>query len=185
MKRLSLSEGLGLALIFALCSMPMRWLLAPFFPYHGLQATLVALTILYIWFLIAKRENKVGRLLMGLGTTAIGAGILVAADSLAAATLGCSALIWAARSLLHYRSFIPIGCDAFVVLFASCLLMYSNAAVGFTAFSVWVYFLVQAVSTWIPQRFGSQLSRASTSDPFDKAYEAADCALTKLIQRSI
>ncbi len=178
-------EGVGLALLISIVGSVIFFGLASLFS-GGLVFRLLIniLSLSYVIYLLVRSTEKTGRvslfaiwaLLMILNT--------ILADSLLL-YLGLHILaIWLIRSLYYYNSLFSSLSDLLLTVFSLTAAIFAWQTSNSLLLSLWTFFLLQALFTFIPTRFFSnKKDRTITTNrtsQFEHAYRSAQLALNKL-----
>ena len=186
MKKPSLIEGVGVAVLLAfatavLCSFT-------FFFFFGGGAVLVPviLSYVYVLYLLTKRGPAPGRTSLAIAAFSVLAGITVVGSSALMLLLVCIAVIWTVRTLLYARSITSAALHA-----GLCILGFAAGEWAFwstqsVTVAVWSFFLMQALFVFIPSRFSKDAARARFANAVDRSeFEVARHAAEEALERLI
>ncbi len=201
MKRPSLLEGIGLALlvsiIVALVLPVFSLLLAPGVV---LRLLFAGLSLVYLSYLLVRSQQKLGRVTVLVCWFMVTIATWVFSASLLSYGVMHLLLIWLVRSLYFYNSSLSALADLALTGFALSAALWAWFSVGSFFLVFWCLFLVQALFVIIPRNFrgprnfqeatvcaasasnftGQPASDMAAEDPFEKAHAAAEQALRKL-----
>ncbi len=188
MGKVTLLHGILVACLLSAFSVPLglglQWLGI------GVAAGLIAtLGLGYIAFLLAVSPSRRGRVILGIGSAMILLSTFVLSPTPVVVGLLTVGTIWLVRSVLYYSGLLPalgdgVLCGVSVVCALGTALSTQNLWL-----TVWVFFLLQALFVYMPQRFArsshDQSRRASSSadDAFARAHRSAEHALQAMAQR--
>ncbi len=201
MKRPSLFEGIGLALvasiIVALVFPIFSLLLAPGVV---LQLLITGLSLAYLVYLLVRSQQKLGRGTVLACWLVVTITAWVFSPSLLSYGVIHLLLIWLVRSLYFYNSSLSALADLALTGLALTAALWAWFSVGSFFLVFWCLFLVQALFVIIPRNFlgprsfrgakacidstnsftGRSASDMAAEDPFEKAHATAEKALRKL-----
>jgi len=183
MKPVSFFEGAGVALAASLIGSVLFIGLASLFGGGLLRLLVTALAFAYLVYLLARSQQRVGRLsVIALWLLISLAGWLLVPSTLAYLALQLC-LIWLVRSLYYYHSVLSALLDLGLTGLSLLAAIWAWHNTHSLSLSLWCFFLVQALFVLIPRRFsGKQASApaATQDDRFDRAHRAAQAAVRKL-----
>lgn len=190
MRPASLIQGIVVALGLSIAAKPLLMLYSVLSPSVDNQLLIASLAVAYLLYMLSRRAGKVGRITLGV----FGGGLLFGASFIGMSTgmvilLGVG-LIWLVRSVLRYSSLLSAMSDALLCAVslgcATAIAMFTGSA----AFTVWGFFLCQALWVFIPKRFAfmakglfsptAEDGMGQNPDPFNRSYQAAEAALRSL-----
>lgn len=192
MKKPSILNGIVVAFILTVVMIPCAMILHVFIhPYIVAKLKITILSGIYGFYLILRREARVGRLTLGVGlTAALVLGMLLKLSFYEHLLISLG-LIWVVRSLLNYRSIISVALDgALLVLGLGCS-MWAFFISGSFLSAIWCFFLTQALFTLIPRKFQGENKAATFSihnvtdrnaDRFSRAYAVAEKAIVAIVR---
>lgn len=190
MHRPTLLEGVLVALVLSLSLSPLVVLIQ--FAVGSLLAWkmgVVALTYIYICYLLARCGRRSGRVTLGLLSLMVLLAGLVCNLRFPTIVLLCVTLIGGLRAFAYSRSLVStvlqggvcgLGCGA-------ALMVYGHS--GSLALATWSFFLVQAAFVLIPAQAPHRpdtphrATSGGAPDGFGRAYYAAEQALERLTTR--
>ncbi len=192
MGKTSLWHGILAACLLSAFSVPLMLGLQGF----GGSSTvfIVVLGTGYLAYLLAVSPSRRGRFVLGLGSAAILIGACVVSPAAVVTGTLAVGLIWLVRSVLFYAGILPALWDG--VLCALSVVCAFGTAVSTNSLwlTVWVFFLLQALFIYIPQRFArsqhgpsgqrGQAESSSQGDAFARAHRVAEAALQAMAQRA-
>jgi hypothetical protein len=154
---------------------------------------IVVLGLAYLAYLLASSPSRRGRFVLGLGSVVILLGTcIVSPVSVVVGTLVVG-LIWLVRSVLFYQGILPALWDVGLCILSAVCALGTAVSTHRLWLTVWVFFLLQALFVYIPQRFTrsqhnqsrgrGQAESSSQSDAFARAHRAAEEVLQALAQR--
>jgi len=154
---------------------------------------MVVLGLAYVAYLLAISPSRRGRFVLGLGSAVILLGAcLVNPVSVVIGALVIG-LIWLVRSVLFYTGILPALWDGGLCTLSAVCAIGTGVSTHRLWLAVWVFFLLQALYVYIPQRFAQgpygagrspePSESASQSDAFARAHRAAEEALQAMAQR--
>ncbi|ETW96287.1 MAG: hypothetical protein ETSY1_27230 [Candidatus Entotheonella factor] len=192
MRKTSLGHGILAACVLSGLSVPLmlglQWI-------GGGSAMLMAgLGLGYLAYLLAISPSRRGRLILGLGSAALLIGVCIVSPVSGMVGLLAVGLIWLMRSVLFYAGILPALWDGVLCILSVVCALGTVMATQSVWLTVWVFFLLQALFVYIPQRFApsphgparsrSQAESPSSSDAFARAHRAAEDALQAMAQRA-
>jgi len=183
MKAITFLEGLGIAFGFMVLAIPLRILSSLVLPGFSFRATFAIAVLLYLLYLLSKRERKSGQLFLGIGGALGVSAIFLSAGGTVAFLFASAGLISLCRAIILYRSLLPAGLDFALGMLAAAFAVWSFQSSGSASGVLWTFFLVQAASAWIPATF-VKLPAPGNIDSFAAASASAEEALAALIRRS-
>lgn len=188
MKKITLVEGIGVAVLAVLISLAAGFVIRYFFGWDTVFKTNASLlTIAYLVYLIRKSRFRAGKVALSIGCPVI---LLAAvyffktAEGLLAFETG---MVWIVRTILHHSGVLAASADLVLCLISSALAGWAFTAVDSMTAGVWCYFLAQSLWVLIP---GSPASKRHAPEKgtdrcrFNRAYESAEEALRMLIKES-
>ena len=183
MKRITLMEGIGVALCFAMATIPLSIFFTLFFPTLKMRGTFIAMVMAYLLYLVTRRVARQGRVITFIASGACCTALVLFSPSIAALMAGASLLIWIVRSLLLHRRPLPALLDGAVSLcacgFASGA-YYSGSSIILV---VWSFFLVQALFVICSRQSECVAESSKSVDEFSRAHLAAEEAFAALVNR--
>ena len=194
MTKPSLLQGILMACLLSVLSIPLLMVLTLLGWGMANQIFIATLAGGYIAFIVARSRSRVGRVTLG----AISLTVLFGACLLGASTLvmlclavGC---IWLVRTLLNYTSIAPALMDGLLCGVSAVCALAVLLSTGKVVLTVWSFFLLQALCSYIPRRLkragiGSPTGRPASGppsqpDPFTRAYRAAEDAIRGMAQHT-
>lgn len=153
---------------------------------------MVVLGLVYVAYLLAISPSRRGRFVLGLGSAVmlLGAWIVNPVSVVIGALV--IGLIWLVRSVLFYTGILPALCDGGLCTLSAVCALGTAVSTHRLWLAVWVFFLLQALYVYIPQRFargpyGACRRRepsepTSQSEAFTRAHRAAEEALQVMAQ---
>ena len=191
MGKISLWHAILVACLLSAVSVPLmrglQWL-------GGSSAVfIVVLALAYLAYLLASSPSRRGRLVLGLGSAVILLGACVVSPvSVVVGTFAVS-LIWLVRSVLFYHGILPALWDGGLCTLSAVCALGTAVTTHRLWLTVWVFFLLQALFIYIPQRFARvsygqgrgrrQAASRRQEDAFARAHRAAEAALQAMAQR--
>ncbi len=155
---------------------------------------IVVLGLAYLAYLLAISPSRRGRLVLGLGSVVILLGVSIVSPVSAVVGLLAVGLIWLVRSVLFYAGILPALWDGMLCTLSVVCALGTAVSTQSLWLTVWVFFLLQALFVYIPQRFTrspysqskgrDQAGSPSPSDTFARAHRAAEAALQAMAQRA-
>jgi hypothetical protein len=188
MKRPGFFEGVGVALAASVTGGVLFTVLAGLFAGGFVLRGLVALLgLLYVIYLLSRSAERIGRITTLSAWLAAALGIWLLGLSLPLYLLAHLGLVWLVRSLYFHAGPITALADLGLTLFGLAAAVWSWLHTGSLGLSLWSFFLLQALFTFIPAQFRRGSSRnpasAAETDPFQQAYRTAEAAVAKLSTR--
>jgi len=185
MKQPSLFEGMGVALIASICGAAAFAVLSVVLDRLGVFRLVVAvLALAYLLYLLARSEDRVGRvtvLALWLGIT--GVNLLLAPTPLLYVVIHL-VVIWLVRALYFYHGVLPALADLGLMGVSLIVAVWAGESTHSLFFSLWCFFLVQALFVFIPPSLtrgrGKQTHARPPEDKFERAHRAAELAVRKL-----
>lgn len=201
MKTPSFWEGVWLALLASLAAGALFSALTWVWPSGPVLRLLVTgLGLAYGIYLLARAQERVGRLTALLAWLAIASLLWLWLPPLMWFLLVQAGMVWLLRSLYYHRSVLTALVDLALSGFSLALALWAAASSGSLLLSVWCFFLVQALivshlggsglSNLTGGRFYSPPPSAGgaggegASDRFQTAHRAAETALRKIASQS-
>jgi hypothetical protein len=188
MQRPSVFEGIGVALVISLIASPLGsmvslWRGGPM----GGKLCLVAITYIYIVYLLTQSPKHTGRTLLAvLSALALMGSVLLETRWV---VLVAMALIAGIRACAYSRSLLPGLLHGGLCLLGLGAALWAYRHSGSLMLTVWSFFLLQALFVWIPLRLRSPAAttpgEAGEEDGFIKAHQAAQQALARLRARTL
>jgi hypothetical protein len=188
MRRPSVLEGAGVALVASIGGGVLYSVLSTLFVSEFLLRLLIAVTgLLYVLYLLRRSGEKVGRI-ASLTLWIVSAFIIwLIGLSLPLYLMVHLGLVWLIRSLYYYASMISAIADLGLVIFGIAAALWAVLQTGSLFLSVWCFFLVQALFVFIPGSWKrSRLPGSAVHSEeacFQNAYRTAQAALTRLSAR--
>lgn len=188
MKRVSLFEGIGVAVILCITALIISLVSAVFFPFYlVIRIVTTLISVLYAYYLLSRSASTVGRVTLGaLAIVALGTAFFSPLSNLAVVLTGLG-IVWLIRSMLFHQRPIAALLDAILTVtalgVATCV---ATVGAGFIV-ALWCLLLVQALFVFIPL---SEKDRESVEkstpgmDTFTTAFQAADAALEMMVKRT-
>jgi hypothetical protein len=191
MGKLSVWHGILVACLLSAVSVPLmrglQWL-------GGSGAVfIVVLALTYLAYLLASSPSRRGRFVLGLGSAVIllGTGIANPVSVMVGAL--AVGLIWLVRSVLFYHGILPALWDGGLCTLSAVCALGTAVSTHRLWLAVWVFFLLQALFIYIPQRSARvqdgqgrgrrQSASRRQEDAFARAHRAASEALQAMAQR--
>jgi len=191
MGKLSLWHGILAACLLSAVSVPLMRGLQWFG--GGSAVFIVVLGLAYLAYLLASSPSRRGRLVLGLGSAVILLGAWIVSPVSVLVVALAIGLIWLVRSVLFYQGILPALWDGGLCTLSAVCALGTAVATHRLWLSLWVFFLLQALFVYIPQRFTrsqysqnsgrGQAESRSPSDTFAQAHRAAEDALQAMAQR--
>lgn len=188
MKKPTVTQGILLAALISVISIPLWALLTFFFyDYAAWRIFVLVIACIYIFYLLAAHQSSVGKISLGVLSLSVFFGLAIIVISPLTLFLSCLGVIWIVRVFLRYSSILPAILDGALCLlaFAGLLVSYSLTASIFVG--TWTFLLIQSLSALIPRKFTRSNFTCSVKsdcpvDPFASAYETAQQAIRALSQ---
>lgn len=186
MKRPSLLQNIGLAIVLTIVAAAAGILfLGIFSSAVSSKLVIILVTLVYLVRLVSRSQLRAGKLILNLLCLVllIGGGLFF--EQSESLVVMATVMIWMIRSLLYYSSIFTACAD--LVL---CLMSLVGFALSFNsshsiAVAVWSFFLIQALHSLIPERFG-ETEHAAEEDQsvhrFDRAYQSAEQAIRQIVK---
>ncbi len=173
-------EGVAVALLAALAA-GAGWVLLRllFSPAQTLPLLITGLGLGYLLYLLARTDDRTGRISAVVAWALISSATLILAPTLALPVqLG---LLWLVRSLYHQQGLIGAGLDLGLWLFGLGGALWAMDAGAGIALAVWTALLIQALFPMIPSRPHRQrLDPDAGPDRFERALRDAEASLRRL-----
>jgi len=185
MHKTSLWHGVLAACLLSAVSVPLllglQWL-------GGSSAMfIVVLGLAYLAYLLAISPSRRGRFVLGLASVVILLGACIASPVSVVVGALVIGLIWLVRSVLFYAGILPALWDGMLCTTSAVCALGTVVATHRLWLAVWVFFLLQALFVYIPQRFArgraGQAEAANQGEGFARAHRAAEDALQAMAQR--
>jgi hypothetical protein len=191
MGKMGLWHGILAACLLSAMSVPLmrglQWL-------GGSSAVfIVVLGLAYLAYLLASSPSRRGRFVLGLGSVVILLGTCIVSPVSVVVGALVVGLIWLVRSVLFYQGILPALWDVGLCTLSAVCALGTAVSTHRLWLTVWVFFLLQALFVYIPQRFTrsphsqsrgrGQAESSSQSDAFARAHRAAEGVLQALAQR--
>lgn len=150
-------------------------------PAYAFQSVLILLSLAYGLFILSETKPAPGRYVAFALWLILSVFSVVFSPKISILLVCYSMGLWLLRSLIRYTSLLPALTDAGLILFALAsayvALLHSHSL----ALALWSFFLVQALTTFIPASFFIPTPLAKTqADKFNCAYRTAENALKRL-----
>ena len=186
MKRLGFFSGVLLALVLSLLGgvsfAGLRLVLEPML---ALQLVIAGLAGGYLLYLLAKAEERSGRL-VAFAAWLIGTVVaLVFSTHLGLVLCAQVLMIWLVRALYYHSTAFAALADLLLSVLALSAGIWAAEQSASLFMSVWCFFLVQALFVCIPKRFprAEQTASVGNPDPFAQAHRAAESAVRRLVNQ--
>lgn len=150
------------------------------------RAIVVAVPLAYSAFLLGSARERVGRVVMAVGSTLLAGSLFVGPFSLPVVLMGMGVMVWGVRALCFHRTFLGALLDAVLGIGGLAAGVAAYASTRSLPTAAWTALLVQSAFVFIPQSWGKKAdgSRAVHAvDRFDRAYQVAEGALRDLAAR--
>lgn len=192
MRPSSLIQGMFVAFGLSVVAKPLLMVFSVLSLGMANQLLIASLTAAYILYMISHREGRVGRVTLTVLSWGLLFGACFMGASIGAVILLGVGLIWLVRAVLRYASLLSALLDGLL-----CAVSLGGAAIiamftGSVAFTVWGFFLGQALWVLIPATFGWLAKRQYVAaedmkerrpDRFTRSYHAAEAAIRSLAQQ--
>lgn len=188
MKKPTVTQGILLAALISVISIPLWTLLTFFFyDYAAWRILVLAISCTYVLYILAAHQSSVGKISLGVLSLAVFFGLAIIAISPLTLFLSCLGIIWIVRVFLRYSSILPAILDGVLCLFAFAGLIVSYSFTASIFVATWTFLLIQSLSALIPRKFTrsnftGDVTPNTSIDPFHSAYETAQQALRVLSQ---
>jgi hypothetical protein len=191
MGKLSVWHGILVACLLSAVSVPLlrglQWL-------GGSSAVcIVVLALTYLAYLLASSPSRRGRFVLGLGSAVILLGTCIVSPVSVMVGALAVGLIWLVRSVLFYHGILAALWDGGLCTLSAVCALGTAVSTHRLWLAVWVFFLLQALFIYIPQRFvwvsygpgrgRRQAASRRREDAFARAHRAAEEALQAMAQR--
>jgi hypothetical protein len=182
MTRPTFLEGVGVALLASLGAGAAYAGLGLFFPVGlALRLVIAGLSLGYLLYLLGRSRERVGRISLLLLWGLMAAGSWLLGLSLPLYVLAHLGLVWLVRVLYHQSGFLAALLDLGLAALGLGAALWAAGHSGSLFLACWSFFLVQALFTAIPVRFGGGPAPANPADDrFEQAHRAAEAALRSL-----
>ena len=150
----------------------------------SLRLTLLTAAAIYLLALLISSPVGSGRVVGACVWLALSALLIGFDPPLSVWLLLQTGYLWLLRSLTRYPSLIPAGIDAVLSGFALAASIATAVHTHSLLLSLWSYFLVQALATFIPSRPVQPTATRPGDHDFDASYRNAEAALRRLSMRS-
>jgi hypothetical protein len=192
MAKTSLMQGMLIALILSVVSIPLMLALTVLGLSMANQVLMAILTCVYLAYMLAKSTSRVGRATLGVVNLAVLVGACFWGASTWLVMLLAVGLIWLVRSLLNYSSLVPVIMDGLLCVVSLGCAVGVLIVTGNVFLTVWSFFLPQALVVFIPRRLersgawhasmSAKAKQEANADKFDRAHRAAEEAIRCLAQ---
>lgn len=184
MKPLSFWRGVGTAALLSVVGSVLASALG------GLLGGALALRLgllcaagIYVLVLLAHGPVRNGRVLAGLTWLALSTLLVVFNPPLLLWLLLLTTAFWLLRSLRNYSSLIPAAADGLLSAFALAAAVVTANHTHSLLLSLWSYFVLQALTAFLPRSAAPSPAAANTECDFDTSYRNAEAALRRLSLR--
>lgn len=192
MKQPTFFEGVLLALLLATAGSGIVYALDWLLP-GGLiaYALLAGLGLSYVLYLQSRSDEKAGRIIVPMIFAAVSVACWLLSVPLWINLVIVTAAIWLVRVLYRYRSVVSALADLVLSAIGLSAGIATYLHTNSLFLSLWSFFLIQAVSVFIPVKlsagrdvYGRQKpGTEQPSDRFEEALGTAESALRKLVSR--
>lgn len=186
MKPLSFWRGVLLAIVISGVGAVLHTVLSKLLGNSSsLRIVILVATLGYVLALLAHGPRQSGRVLAALAWLVLAGLLLVFNPPLTVWLLLQTGFIWLLRSLQCYDSLILAGSDALLSGFALTAAIATAQHTHSLLLSLWSYFLVQALASFIPARVAAASAAGNSREAdFETSYRTAETALRNLSLRS-
>ncbi|TQV87999.1 hypothetical protein [Aliikangiella coralliicola] len=181
--------GLGLSLLGSISFYGLQFF---YTDSNALQLTISLVALVYIGTLLAYSKSKAGRLTTILVCLVGNIALLYLFLPINLLIISILLSVWLVRTLYHHQRFIASVLDAGLLFAGYSAAVWTLFATGSWFLSFWLFFLIQALTIFIPQlvnnkrnaffeHFNSEISDLESSDrDFHTAYRNAQNAIKRL-----
>jgi len=185
MKRPSFFEGVLVGLVASVAGSALFFTMNVFLPYTTLMELIVSgISLAYLFYLLARSPEKVGRLVVLSLWTVITAFTWMISLPIVLFVLVQVVMLWLVRSLYFYSSILPALTDLGLTGLSMAVVIWTGWHTESLLLSLWCFFLTQALFVFIPSRKTKQTTADAFSpereDTFASAQRSAEAALRKL-----
>lgn len=190
MKRPHLSEGILVAVLASLVISVIFTVLSAFFPTRWLLQLLIAgASFAYVCYLLARSQEKIGRLTAVVVWAIIAILTWLFSPSMIISLFIHLGMIWLVRALYYYTSLVIALLDLGLVLFGMAAAIWTMMYTNSLLLGVWCFFLIQSLFVLLPADLKSGFLKKSgestlptvrPADAFEQAYTSARSALRQI-----
>jgi len=154
----------------------------PLSPRLAIRAIVCLLGGAYALYLLARSDERTGRV-VAIAAWSAGAALLAAfADSLGLFLIGHATMLWLVRALYHQRSTLGALADLALTALALAAAIASMKSTGSLLIAIWCFFLIEALFPVIPNGAAQAHATDDTpGGPFERAERSANAALRRLV----
>ncbi len=184
MNRPRFGENVLLAVVFSLVVSAAVTVRSGFFPTRWLlNMVITAIGFAYVVYLLYRSREKTGR--VAVVTVWLGVALLIwlFSPSMLISLFLHTGVIWLIRALYYHNSVLIALLDLGLVVAGIGVSLWTLLHTHSLLLSVWVFFLIQALFTLLPESIAARKSVRSKRQPddsFETAYQAAQSALRNL-----
>lgn len=192
MAKTSLMQGMLIALILSVVSIPLMLGLTVLGLGMANQVLMAILAGVYLAYMLAQSTSRVGRATLSVVSVAVLVGACFWGASTWLVMLLAVGLIWLVRSLLNYASLVPVIMDGLLCVVSVGCAVGALIVTGNVFLTVWSFFLPQALCVFIPRRLKrsgrwcasmrAKAKQEANADKFARAHRAAEEAIRCLAQ---
>jgi hypothetical protein len=188
MNRPTIFQGIGVAALLAVTSLPLFRLLRQLFAdTTAIKVMSVLLCLAYLGYLLGLSRTRAGKISLAAASVLLLTGSVVAGIPAAGLIVLATALIWTVRTLTTYRSLVSAVLDGLLNLASLGAGLWAYGLSGSFAAGIWCFFLIQALFGLIPERLKRRKpmdETDTTDDRFARAHRSAETALHAWMRKS-
>ncbi len=186
MKRPSILQNIGLAIVLTIVAATAGILsFGMFSSTVSSKLVIILVTLFYLVRLVSCSQLRAGKLILNLGCLVLLLGGGLFFEQLGSLLVMATVMIWMVRSFLYYSSIVASCADLVLCLMSLVGFAFSFNSSHSIGVAVWSFFLIQALHSLIPERFGVTGHAAEEDQSvhrFDRAYRSAEQAIQQIVK---
>lgn len=150
----------------------------------SLLGVITGLSLFYIFYLLKHSGERVGRVTVVTFWILLTAILWLTHMPVLMFIIAQTAMLWLVRSLYYYASVLSAMVDLCLAGIGITAAVWAGVYTNSLFFSIWSFFLIQALFTTIPEDWRKQTRKRKTGitpdDSFEHAWRCAEAAVSKL-----